>query len=1077
MRTEISDSSSRPAKQPFGLRRLSRRYLCSCGLTIALVAGLEGQALAQPSGQGQLRDFGLTGMGTGWAQVRNQLFWTSTNGTAWQEITPRASSARTIDRVFFLDNVHGWAVLSGATAPGQLAVASTRDAGRTWTTVPLTKNANPDLRRYAGNAFIFFPDDAHGWVAVRLASGSNFNIGLLFATSDGGLTWIALPYPPAADHLYFRDQTTGWIAGGRGGDGLWITHDGGRSWQAQTLALPPACSGCRTLFDVPAFRSALSGILPVTLLGPEQSFLAAYSSRDGGLSWHLDGIGEAAQRPNRLATGVVDGHLVFATGNAHGGVITVGASGSLVSKPEGLWPLGDVLKANFSTDQAGWLLYAAGNCESFKSNCSQQRELVATGDGGATFSLITPQASSGQVPPDIPTSALLAASPVRQDQPYSGQASASEIFGTWPSQGEGFDQCEAGTATQMQTWWDLSPYTTTGIYIGGENRGCRQPNLTPNWIATVTGYGWGLMPLWVGPQATCTSCRTKSGQTCPTMSSDPASAATQGASEADKAVAAAQSLGFNDSIIYYDLEYYKGSTSCHLAAQSFINGWVGEIHTKGFLAGAYGESFDASADWSANVIDNPPDVVWFKDWDENDSVWDSSLSNSLWTDHQRIHQFCSDGTAYPCTKYSDSFGGVTFAIDGDVMDAPVVPGQYLSFPTLLSPNNGASNVGTIPSFSWTSVSGAAYYRLVIASNAYQLPLGPDAPPCTPACLVDQHVTTPSYTIPSGVLQDGTAYYWEVQAGGQLRGLWSVQSSFSTSTTSGGLNSLTASPSTVNSGGYTQLTVTLSGPAPAGGAVVTLSSMPATVLPVPQYITIAAGQTSANLFAQAGTVGTSTPVTITGAYNTSGRYATVQVQPPSRGINTQQATSITSDSAVLNGTVDPNGSSGYVYFYYGTSPTSLSSSCSAGSVTPSYAVQPFSCTAQGLPPNTTYYFAVAFEDSNTAIYSYGSTLKFLVPLPGLVTKAASPITSDSAVLNGTVDPNGSSGYVYFYYGTSPTNLSSSCSAGSVAPSYAVQPFSCTAQGLPPNTTYYFEIVFEDSNTGIYTYGKVRNFTTF
>jgi hypothetical protein len=48
---------------------------------------------------------------------------------------------------------------------------------------------------------------------------------------------------------------------------------------------------------------------------------------------------------------------------------------------------------------------------------------------------------------------------------------------------------------------------------------------------------------------------------------------------------------------------------------------------------------------------------------------------------------------------------------------------------------------------------------------------------------------------------------------------------------------------------------------------------------------------------------------------------------------------------------------------------------------------------------------------------------------------------------------------------------------VTPSYAVQPFSCTAQGLPPNTTYYFEIVFEDSNTGIYTYGKVRNFTTF
>jgi pimeloyl-ACP methyl ester carboxylesterase len=192
--------------------------------------------------------------------------------------------------------------------------------------------------------------------------------------------------------------------------------------------------------------------------------------------------------------------------------------------------------------------------------------------------------------------------------------------------------------------------------------------------------------------------------------------------------------------------------------------------------------------------------------------------------------------------------------------------------------------------------------------------------------------------------------------------------------------------------------------------------------------------------------------------------------------TKAASSITSDSAVLNGTVNPHGSPGYVYFYWGTSATKLRSSCEPGPVATTYTAQAFSCTAGDLQPNTTYYFRIAFRDANNGVFTYGSILKALVPQPVLVTQAASSITSDSAVLNGTVDPNGSPGYVYFYWGTSATNMSSSCEPGPVATTYTAQAFSCTAGNLQPNTTYYFQIAFMDANNGVFTYGGVQTFPT-
>ena len=70
--------------------------------------------------------------------------------------------------------------------------------------------------------------------------------------------------------------------------------------------------------------------------------------------------------------------------------------------------------------------------------------------------------------------------------------------------GHGFDQCLAPTQSAMDAWLKHSPFLAVGIYIAGDSRGCRsQPNLTPRWVGTQLRKGWRLLPITLGPQASC----------------------------------------------------------------------------------------------------------------------------------------------------------------------------------------------------------------------------------------------------------------------------------------------------------------------------------------------------------------------------------------------------------------------------------------------------------------------------------------------------------------------------------------------------------------------------------------------
>ncbi|MCW5553206.1 MAG: peptidoglycan DD-metalloendopeptidase family protein [Verrucomicrobiae bacterium] len=120
-----------------------------------------------------------------------------------------------------------------------------------------------------------------------------------------------------------------------------------------------------------------------------------------------------------------------------------------------------------------------------------------------------------------------------------------------------------------------------------------------------------------------------------------------------------------------------------------------------------------------------------------------------------------------------------------------IQAQLLPAPSLIGPANGATGVSTTPTLSWTSVTGANRYWVIMSTSQADLPTDPSAVSC-PGCVntgVSGVTGSTSYTLPNAfpyggttrTLNPGTTYYWKVQgfvAGGQ-NGNYSAVRSFTT----------------------------------------------------------------------------------------------------------------------------------------------------------------------------------------------------------------------------------------------------------------------------------------------------------
>ena len=124
----------------------------------------------------------------------------------------------------------------------------------------------------------------------------------ILRTTDGGKTWItvsdgnytphpppgALPFGGGKSGLSFLTASTGWATGWWAAkDFFYETHDGGQTWQHQSLPLPSSVSVLNAPVETepPTFFTATDGILPVRFTTPTSWGLDFYVTHDGGISW------------------------------------------------------------------------------------------------------------------------------------------------------------------------------------------------------------------------------------------------------------------------------------------------------------------------------------------------------------------------------------------------------------------------------------------------------------------------------------------------------------------------------------------------------------------------------------------------------------------------------------------------------------------------------------------------------------------------------------------------------------------------------------------------------------------------
>jgi hypothetical protein len=194
-------------------------------------------------------------------------------------------------------------------------------------------------------------------------------------------------------------------------------------------------------------------------------------------------------------------------------------------------------------------------------------------------------------------------------------------------------------------------------------------------------------------------------------------------------------------------------------------------------------------------------------------------------------------------------------------------------PNLLSPANGA--IGTLPiTFKWTDVPNPQI-------NGYTIEIAKD-PNFTNIEFIYNQITGPTTTVTS--LTSGTKY-WRVNStqgdaspdAGAVTA-WSATGTFVVPSTPPKFGSLAVSNDPASNGDTQTVTVQLTTPAPAGGAVINLTSSNPSAAPVPATFTMPAGFAWNQFRFTIGSVASSTPVTITGSVNGSSTTASFTVLP-------------------------------------------------------------------------------------------------------------------------------------------------------------------------------------------------------
>ena len=181
----------------------------------------------------------------------------------------------------FLNSLDGWALT-------ETQVVRTNDGGITW------YNVSPQITVEDGfNADFFVLDTDHAW--VNLPDFNNYpNGGVLYRTSDGGLTWSESSSPFSNGHIQFLDANNGWaladLGVGAGSNAIAVhqTTDGGVTWTQKYINDPNNANAGDSL----PLGGLKDGIAPVNMqtafvygITYASGVVYLYRTDDGGANW------------------------------------------------------------------------------------------------------------------------------------------------------------------------------------------------------------------------------------------------------------------------------------------------------------------------------------------------------------------------------------------------------------------------------------------------------------------------------------------------------------------------------------------------------------------------------------------------------------------------------------------------------------------------------------------------------------------------------------------------------------------------------------------------------------------------
>ncbi len=609
------------------------------------------QALPIPD----LQSFAPISAESGWILLNQHLYWTFDSGATWIDRTPPNLGMAEIQTVRFSDLLTGWLVFTQLAEIGgvQVVLSKTSDGGLSWNSSIIAEMPPEDPDAAVAAAYLDVLDEQTLRVVLKRATSPNFSVGTLFSTTDGGQSWVRHSMP-IGEPVRFVSPEVGWVAGGAAGNELFVTRDGGETWAGIGVDFGNTEAHQRHYY-LPAFVDSNVGTLPVLQAQGTTSEVIFFVTNDSGLTW------QPIQTVTIIGTSVIDlpiAHAdpdfwLLAVDTDQFAQVVLGENPSTIQFPS---PDG-ANKIRLANRAVAWLQTTEGICNEGQTPaeqfCETTTQLSSSHDSGQTWQTV--------VLPGANAAGALTSS-FSATQLIGGLSAEALGERTQAFVGQGFDSCTLPSASQMQTWYNTSPYKVWNLYIGGASR-ANCGTLTASFISSLAQQGWRFIPTWVGPQAPCSSFASR-------ISNDPSTAYTQGVSEADAAINRAAELGLTSSdktgtIIYYDLEAYTvGDSACRNATKSFISGWTGQLRTRGTVAAVYGSSCGSALSDFAGIA-NVPDGIWAAQWIQpyqyrsDATVWGlSCVSDTLWNGSQRLRQY-SGG-------HSETWGGITINIDSNV---------------------------------------------------------------------------------------------------------------------------------------------------------------------------------------------------------------------------------------------------------------------------------------------------------------------------------------------------------------------------------------------------------------------------